>query len=122
MKPPPYPNFRDDILKAAGAESIEAIVIGGVEVWETGSHDDQPDGRKLPRKKLGVVLSWEDAAPLLNYRYDDGFGGRDCHPVWAWTPTRVLFVHEYDGATSVSWVPRHPQEGWPPMSGSSVDD
>ena len=52
--------------------------------------------------------TWEDAAKKIDYVYDSGFGGADCHAVIAWGEKYVYFVHEYDGATGISCVPRAP--------------
>jgi hypothetical protein len=87
-------NFKTDIENAAGGEKISAIVVGRKE--------------GLPEPVSGRTLSWEEAGPILDYEYDDGFGGAECHAIYAWTENRVLFVSEYDGATSVQWLPRHP--------------
>jgi len=92
--------------KAVGDEMIEGVVIG-----ESRSYE------KRSEPPLGRLLTWADAKPHLDYQFDDGFGGADCHPITAWTATRVFFVHEYDGATSIAWVPRHPVEHVPTYSG-----
>lgn len=93
--------FANDILEAAGKEPIEAVSVSSRRgsIWGEGDSDHN----------LGPYpVSWEDAFPVLNYKYDTGYGGQDCHDVWVWTPTRVLFVHEYDGATWISSAPRAP--------------
>lgn len=54
------------------------------------------------------ILSWQEARPHLDYQYDSGYGAVDCHAVYAWTPSRVLFISQYDGSTHVTSVPRHP--------------
>ena len=82
--------FAEDIERAAGgAERIEAVVI-----W--------------PLR----VLSWHEARPLLDYDYDDGFGAPDCHAVYVWTEDKVLWVTQYDGATTNSSAPRNPRDWW----------
>ena len=96
-------NLRASLEGAAGSETILSAVIGSFNGYEERI---QPD--RIPAEKRGVVLPWVEARALLDYEYNNGFGGADCHPVFAWTPTRVLFVHEYDGATGVQWVPREP--------------
>lgn len=97
-------NFAQDIEKAAGGEPIEAIVIGNYG-W---GDDDEPDERGVVRANRHRVLGWAEARPLLDYTYDTGYGGPDCHPIHAWTPTRVLFVATNDGAPSITSVPRAP--------------
>lgn len=116
-------NFLEDIRKVLSDEPVEAAVIGnhGDSWWrEDGERDgslDPDDRRFIAPGKRGIVLDWAEAAPLLDYEYDDGFGGADCHPVWIWTPTRVLFVSTYDGSTNVTSVPRNPAAGQPHMPG-----
>lgn len=66
---------------------------------------------------MGKLLPWSEARPYLDYQYDNGFGSAECHPVYAWTEMRVLFVHEYDGATGVDWLPRQPSAGVPEFGG-----
>lgn len=98
------------------AESFEAAAEGQILFAVIGK-----DGRKGRSEHLvsGKVLPWSEARSYLDYDYDSGFGGTDCHAVYAWTETRVLFAHEYDGATSVNWVPRNPEPCEPDFGGSS---
>lgn len=104
--------FAEDIEHAAGGEPILSAVIAPFGGW----YGDGPCPRDVgvPLKK---VVPWSEARPFLDYQYDTGFGGADCHPVYAWTPTRVLFVHEYDGSTGVVSVPRNPTDCMPELSG-----
>lgn len=96
-------NFKDDILEVAGNEKIEAIVIGKMDNYHSGyARTEKADAA------AGNVLTWDDAALLLDYEYDSGYGGVDCNAITAWTKTRVLFVAQYDGATWVSYVYRNP--------------
>src|SRR6185437_5638479 len=97
-------------------EPIEALVLEpwGEEIWGLHAQDER---LKASREIGGKVVSWEQARPFLDYEYDSGFGGQDCHSVTIWTPTRVIFVHEYDGATGLTWVPRHPVEHCPAANG-----
>ena len=105
--------FAEDIERAAGgAERIEAVVIGP---FGWGSIDD--DNQKIPRSKLGRVLSWHEARSLLDYDYDDGFGAPDCHAVYVWTADEVLWVTQYDGATTIDSAPRNPRDCIPYMPG-----
>ena len=91
-------NFLQDLLREAGNEAIEAIVIGEFR------------GNRLSDKiPFNVTLSMEEAKGWLDYDYDDGYGREECHPIYAWTKTRVLSVSEYDGSTGVTSIPRHPQ-------------
>ncbi len=97
-------NFANDIEEAAAGEKIEAIVIGKIG-WAV---DEDEDRRGISKELRNRVLAWEVARPLLDYEYDGGFGGSDCHAIYAWTATHVLSVHEYDGSTRVIAVPRNP--------------
>jgi len=101
-------NFLQDILEEAGDEAIEAIVIGE---FHKGRGGRFPDG--LP---FNVTLSVEEAKVWLDYDYYGGYGGEECHPIYAWTKTRVLAVSAYDGATCVTSIPRHPQMCQPEYS------
>lgn len=92
--------FSADILAVAGDEKIEAISVSPRRGYSWGDDTDHDLGHD--------PVSWDRAFPVLNYEYDTGYGEQDCHDIWAWTPTRVLFVHEYDGSTSITYAPRHP--------------
>ena len=87
-------------------ERIEAVVIG--------EHDSDPnkynDGPKREADKLNRVLTWEEAAPILDEEYDDGYGSAECWPFYAWSNTHIYFVREYDGSTSISAIPRNPRD------------
>jgi hypothetical protein len=93
-------NFLEDIIEIADDEPIEAIIIGPKGIY----YKNTPDLNEIE----GKLLTFEEAKPFLDYEYDDGLGCADCHAIYAWTPSRVLFIHEYDGATSVASVPRNP--------------
>ena len=99
--------FMDDILAEAGQETIEAIVIhskdGKIDNYFIKNLD-----RDIPIELCNVPLTVEQALPLLNYTYDTGYGSQDCHDVYVYTATRVIYVHEYDGSTWLESVPRNP--------------
>ena len=97
-------NFKQEILAAAGGELIEAISIGRF----GDSEAFEVEKGAVPAERLNQPVSWDEAAAWLDYDYDDGLGLAECHPIVAWTATRILFVHEYDGSTEVMWAPRHP--------------
>ena len=100
-------NLKDEILKVANGQKIEAIVIG--------EHAGDEDSKCQPY--FGRILKWEDAIRIVDYKYDNGFGAEDCHAVIAWTEDYVIFISCYDGSTSVQSVPRHPTEHEPIMYG-----
>lgn len=84
-------------------EQIEAVVVG--------KHDGDADRWNSNRKAEpdeNVVLSREDGLKKLDLEYDNGYGGADCYPMYAWTKTRVYLITEYDGSTGMMWLPRNP--------------
>lgn len=89
-------NFLFDILDAAGDEEIIGIKF----LNARGYDNDIPFD--------GELVSFQEAVSVLDYTYDTGYGGQDCHSIYAWTPTRILFVGEYDGSTWIEWRPRNP--------------
>lgn len=97
--------FAQEIIEIAGGEKVIAIVIG-----DKGWFDDETPNR-------GEVMTWKEAEPLLDYEYDGGYGSPDCHSIYAWTKTKVIFVVQYDGATNLTFVPRNPISGMPEMPG-----
>ena len=103
--------FATDIEKTAG-EPIIGIVIGEVG-WGRYIGGDTPDVSTV----RGRVITWEEARPLLDYKYSAGFGAPECHSITAWTENFVIFVAQYDGATRVETVPRNPVDHAPTMPG-----
>jgi len=93
--------------EAEFGEPIEAIVVG--------KHYDRSYGAALPDEN--VILSREDRLRKVDQGFDCGYGGADCFPLYAWTASRVFFVHEYDGATRLTWAPRHPVKIEPEFGG-----
>lgn len=110
----PGDNFWSDLLAAAGDEPIEAVVIGaeGGTEWD----DDEERNRGVPADRKFVVITADEAELWLSYNYDTGYGGADCHAVYVWTATKVIFVAEYDGSTRVTSLPRNPTPCHPGMA------
>ena len=104
--------FWQDIVEAAGDETIEAVVIG-----EMGWSNYNEEGREISADKKGVVLTPAEAEALLSYDYHTGHGSPECHSVYAWTDARVLYTWQYDGATGIESAPRNPQACMPEMAG-----
>lgn len=102
--------FAQDIEEAARGEKIISIVIG-----EFGWGGYKSEGK--PEWVKGMVLSWEEARPTLNYRYDDGYGTPECQAIYAWTENWVIAVSNYDGSTHVYSIPRNPVGCMPEMAG-----
>ena len=99
-------SFLADIKEALWDEIPEAVKITSL----IGSFSFMgEDPRDIPIKPfLNQNLSWEQAQPLLDYKYDPGYVGVDCHFLYIWTKDSVFYIHEYDGSTSVRSVPRNP--------------
>ena len=104
--------WAEKIEAVAGDETIEGVCIGD------GAHDDEnrgsirgwtnDDERDIEPKYIHKLMHWKDARPLLDYEFDSGYGGTDCHPIYAWTFSKVIVCAVYDGATWVQSVPRNP--------------
>ena len=92
-------NIAKWIEKIADGEDVIAAVIG--------RHDNERWDEE-PKEYVGMLMDWPTARKILDYAYDNGYGGADCHPVFAWTETKIITVTEYDGATGPAWFPRHP--------------
>ena len=107
------PNFLQDIERVLEQEKVERAVIGNFGGYDWG----EGYGEKVPKELRNRLLTWEETKPLLDYEYDDGFGGAECNSIYAWTATRVIFVSEYDGSTTVTSLPRNPCECSPTMLG-----
>ena len=98
-------NLKQWVLKNADPKTIEGVVIGD---------KDWGDDNAVPK---GSVLSWEEAEKYLDYEFDAGYGCVDCHAIYVWTPTVILFVSRYDGATEMNAIPRNPACEMPIMPG-----
>lgn len=98
-------NLVDWIENIAQGEPIEAVVIGGLgrRPW-----DEQIRNRPL---------TWAQARPLLDYTFDSGYGAPGCNAIYAWTPTKIIGISQYDGSTSPFWIPRNPIDCEPTMPG-----
>lgn len=94
---------------AETGESIEGIVVG----QHDGTRSDTP-----VNADENVLLPVDVALAKLDVEYDNGYGGADCFPIYAWTKTRVYFIGEYDGATGLDWIPRNPINIAPQFSGN----
>jgi len=47
--------------------------------------------------------------------FSHGMSSPECYAIWAWTPTRVIGVREYDGSTHLVSLPRDPVAVVPDM-------
>ena len=96
-------NFKEDIEIAVGEDAILAVVI-----LDPNISTYTKDSRNLNPALCNIPLSWEQAAPLLDYSYESGFGSMDCHDILVYTQSDVYYIHEYDGSTDIHSVPRNP--------------
>lgn len=95
-------NFKEDILETVGDEIRDAIIIVG---------DDycvEKKNRKYPKEFIGLRKMLEDVINYFDYDYDSCYGEQECHHVYIWTHKKVFFIHEYDGSTYFTCVPRNP--------------
>lgn len=106
------PNLREWILEAVGDEPVEAVVFGHV-----GGYKRSWNGPDPHADLLGRVLTWDEAAPILDRRFSPGYGAPEAHSVVAYTATRIVSVYQYDGATGPFVVQRHPVPHEPEMPG-----
>jgi len=98
-------NIAQWIETLAEGEKVQAVCIGTHCQDKWGWGDDQEPFNSAP---IGVVLSWDQARPFLEYEFDSGYGGADCHPVVAWTTSKIITISEYNGSTRAISAPRHP--------------
>lgn len=98
--------FKQDILDVANGEPILAIKFDDNVL---NNYYGKPNPRWEATKHLvNKLCTWEELSPFLDYEYDCGYGSMDCHNIVAWTATKVIYIHEYDGSTSVVYVDRNP--------------
>ena len=113
--------FIEALLAYAEGEPITEVVLGAYG-WD--DIDDTNDTGwidkvrpHIPRDRLGIALSLAEAQPLLDYEWKRGFGAPSCYAIYAYTPSRVIFVSQYDGSTTLHSVPRNPCDCIPTMPG-----
>lgn len=86
-------------------EEVEAVCFG--EFGWNGYAEPIP--QPIQEEHRGKLLTWEAARPLMrSWQFSGGFGAPETYNTYIWTNRRVLFVHEYDGATHLDALPRHP--------------
>src|SRR5690606_25316592 len=93
-------------------EHIESMVVGQHYRDRWGSGPALPDENVLLDRDAGLAK--------VDQEYDNGYGGADCFPLYAWTASRVFFVTEYDGATGLSYIPRNPTACEPRFDGDPL--
>ena len=110
-------NLKQWILRAADGESIEAIVIGKPTQATVIPPKVNATWARQDDSKFNKVLTWQEAEPLIDYPFDSSYGLPRCHAVTAWTKSRVIFISQYNGATSIEYAPRNPVNHMPSMPG-----
>ena len=106
-------NLKQWILEEANGEEVVGVVIGEMG-WGDYNKEKVPNYDSQPKNKL---LSWAEAAPVLNYEFSSGFGAPECQAITAWTASKVMFITQYDGSTCINSVPRNPIDHVPDMPG-----
>lgn len=96
--------------EAQYGEPIEAMVVG---------KHDRSGWEAAPGPDENIVLARDVGLLKVDQDYDNGYGGADCFPLYAWTKSRVFFIHEHDGATGMNWAPRNPMPLEPEFGGNS---
>lgn len=88
-------------------EKVECIVFGYWIGWPA----EEPE----PLLPPGVKLSLAGAQPYLTSWMIEDKSLRDSavYTFYAWTTERVIFIYEYDGATGLASIPRHPSTETP---------
>lgn len=95
-------NLKERLLRAANGEPIEAIVIGRPGIGFDWDSDPFTDAER------GVVLTWEQAAPKLDYVFDNDRYIACCHALYAWTASKIFFMEEDEGQVYLRSLPRNP--------------
>lgn len=100
----------------------EASLRGDILRYAVVGWHENDEKRFEAYRREWPVQAWTVASKTLDYEYDSGFGGADCHAVVAWGDLCVYFVHEYDGATSIASVPRSPTACAPSWGSTEIAD
>jgi len=89
-------------------EVIEAIQFGE---WGWGGYKE-PEPNPIPHELFGKILTLESAEPYMRgWSIYGGFGSPECYSLNAYTNHRVIWITQYDGATGLDSMPRHPKGG-----------
>jgi len=105
--------YKDLIDYLEDGEVVEALVFG-----EYGWSGYSEDTIFVPKDKQGVLLTLEEAEPMMHgWTYDGGYGAPQCYATYIWTNKRVIWVTQYDGSTGLDSMPRNPLACKPDMPG-----
>ena len=108
-------NLREWVLNATKDEQIIGVVIGQMG-WGNYGLENLPEICQ-DESNQGKLMDWTTAERLLDYEFSDGYGSPGCQAITVWTDSKVMFVVQYDGSTSLNWVPRNPIPHIPYMPG-----
>lgn len=98
-------NLKQWLLKAANGEIIEAVMLGELPD-KGGKLGNLPwDESKL---KSSQVLTWAEAEQLIDRDTTCAAGHPALKAITAWTKSRVIFISQQHGATSIEYAPRRP--------------
>lgn len=64
-----------------------------------------------------AVLSRDEGLAKLDRTIHADHGSIDSPPMYAWSASRVFFIHEYDGQLRLAWLPRNPATDAPEFGG-----
>jgi hypothetical protein len=95
----------EQYLKFRGSGKITAAII--THRFIDGTHHDDPRNILDP-SLIGISLTWEQARPLLDYKYNRGYGTIDCHEVIIYTDSMITYNYGYDGLVLLRQLPRSP--------------
>jgi len=105
-------NFLQDILAALvnreeSEEDIQAVMLIKPR-YEFFEYEMSEIEEVFPEEDFGKCHPWSYVRDAFDYTYDKGYGSRDCHDILVYTTYTIYYIHEYDGATSIRWMPRNP--------------
>ena len=79
--------------------------------YDSHAEYDFEEQKKWAVAPFGTVFSYENTPEeVLDYEFHDGYGSADAPCVIAWSESFVLYIHEYDGAQHLEWIPRFPEQ------------
>jgi len=109
--------YKDLMAYLNKGENITAIVFGEWGGWDHQIACKEEYTRPVPVDMLNKRMTLAKAKPYLNkdWSFYGGYGGADCHSIYAWTNKRIIWVSEYDGATSLDSAPLKPCDCKPDM-------
>lgn len=108
-------NAYEELLKFIEDDEVVEGIVFGAWGWDGYAEPDEPP---VPKDKRGVLLTLEQAKPMMNdWCFDGGYGAPDCYATYVWTNKRVIWVTQYDGSTGLDSAPRHPINVMPSMPG-----